>query len=379
MTELDTLLASYGLTRLAPHLKEQGIENANEFKDLEAQDINEFVAEMASSGQKLNLGEKGKLRKMWKAILSGEVAAPAKPSLDSKNSGDAKNNGDSKSEDTLGSCLEMALKKLKLNRYAKGLASLLGPNATLKALTALSDDEKNKLFKQLSMKPGHRAKLLRVLAEQEAAPRYLCEFKVQSHTKFGKGSLGLGTELGHKGKQITSDRIAVKHGIAMYPTNGGEVSVTFLVPPDINSGTLMGSVALDDSQQRRAVGRGAVFHIRTEAGVSLWTSNGVTSKSEINQHFQLAWSSALGSSLVLAVTCKGMNLNLPAVWIDPCLDLSTKDPVTASVPPPPPTGVNPDPFTGHPVAPYRPPDVYSPLRPLRPMGVKKRRPTGAMK
>jgi len=65
---MESLLEHYGLSKLGPHLREEGIETPDDFVHLEQEDITGFIEGLKGNGVKVTLGEKSKLRKAWKEV-----------------------------------------------------------------------------------------------------------------------------------------------------------------------------------------------------------------------------------------------------------------------------------------------------------------------
>ena len=77
-------LESHGLGRLAPLLAEQDVVSMDDLQGLHDDDVSEFIAELASTKDKLKLGEKAKLRNLVKELRAkaerkkaAEAPAPA--------------------------------------------------------------------------------------------------------------------------------------------------------------------------------------------------------------------------------------------------------------------------------------------------------------
>ena len=77
-------LESHGLGRLAPLLAEQDVISMDDLQGLHDDDVSEFIAELASTKDKLKLGEKAKLRNLVKELRAkaerkkaAEAPAPA--------------------------------------------------------------------------------------------------------------------------------------------------------------------------------------------------------------------------------------------------------------------------------------------------------------
>eukprot|EP00466_Bigelowiella_natans_P001932 jgi/Bigna1/140696/aug1.57_g15404 len=363
---MEAFLKEFNIERLGPKLKEQGIEEPKGLEFLEAEDINEFLQDCAQSGMKIKLSEKAGMRKAFKAIKEGTWGKT------DKNPEQDKKGHSSKPQKSGCEQLRGILKELNLQNYQEDIedpALWKSGGASLEEISYMSHDEREALLEKAGVKPGHRAKLLRRFQEFKAVkPYFLSDMKVDEILNIGKGKLGLGSELGHnivrmlkqnttgnyscwKGKLkivhvLPKKFVLVKYrsfsSVKEHTANNRTVVIStsmirriLFFHQDISASFFRGSVSIDDSQKSRMLGKGVQFSIWQygDGKALLWNANTWISTSSEKKSFELLlrrlhsmidvekeyilYRPDDGSTIELRVECKGLNVNAPAIWINP--------------------------------------------------------------
>mmetsp|Transcript_15658 Transcript_15658/g.25035 ORF Transcript_15658/g.25035 Transcript_15658/m.25035 type:complete len:168 (+) Transcript_15658:423-926(+) len=140
---------------------------------------------------------------------------------------------------------------------------------------------------------------------------------------------------------------------------------------DISASFFRGSVSIDDSQKSRMLGKGVQFSIWQygDGKALLWNANTWISTSSEKKSFEILYRPDDGSTIELRVECKGLNVNAPAIWINPRFEAPMDGeklparPIPNVKPPPP----RPYPIAPTPALPRPPINMLNGPRP-RPRG-----------
>mmetsp|Transcript_11360 Transcript_11360/g.16976 ORF Transcript_11360/g.16976 Transcript_11360/m.16976 type:complete len:380 (-) Transcript_11360:167-1306(-) len=376
---MEAFLTYLRLTKLTAVFKEEGIDDPSTLADLEEDDIADFLRSLKDAGVKLTLGEKSRFRKAWKQLkATGTYKSPSE--------GKDKGKGmDIHGSETLAKLLEeLRLSKYTLSICDQKLWAKYGKSPSLTNILELSSKELDSLLDNAGFKPGHKARLERALkklrVEKGPKPRYFTEFKISASKP---ELLGIGKRTGKllrltKTKDILVQGVTPKFGITLYPERKVGSTAEVIIPPDIKAGEISGSVAIDDCQKGSALGKGIRFRLTvgpSRAEKVLFVSPYMKAKG-IEHRFKTVWNATMGTTLKMTVECSGLNVNCPAIWVNPNIIPSDR---VADLPPQPPVQpVFHPPF--HPPLPqprHQPPQVYPAAVTMKKLQIKKmRRATG---